>query len=480
MADLITLVPTTPEYAALRGALLYLRRDFPEKYAALTTTRVQTWVSGVKAGTYTADDKRDDIVKYVVGKEDAMAKYGITAAEFDQLVMGADDGGVNWGDVGDLRGQDLNNIPGAPEVWKVGDQSYVVYMVPDTEADPVYMSWRVPSKSDLTAMFGPDQPIVYDRTISEAAFKNEGVINFGTTDEIPPGEQDPFVTWADQMDVLAQTQPWILDDDYQALMAMALVEGRTLTEAEIATTKWFSTHSPAERTWMAAFHGDPKQAEQMLQDGSITVAEKLNSAGAGADPDSGVVDFLTKQWVQGKWSEAELDQQIRAITDQFSGIVIDPTLAGLLDTNPLRQTVSEEDTVRDLLHTWLGPAFGNWSDAEISRVAGEIRNDDEAQARFVETLKDQRLALLPNYGDRELSYQAVANTWKQWWLGQWGEAPDETSDLWMQVLSNNNMAESGKLLRREGYNQGNKKVIDDLNRQTMREVGTSVRPGVYA
>lgn len=379
-------------------------------------------------------------------------------------------------------GFSLLNVPGTPKVWHRTDgRVYLVYQVPDTEDDPILMAWHVPSPGDLQSMFGPDQEIKYNReNVTDAEWQRHGVLEFGTTDEIPAGEHDPFATWTSTMEANAITQPWILEDDYQALIGMAAVEGRALTEAELATTDWWRTHNKDQREWMTLVHGDPQEADRVLADYELQVSGMLTGAGAGPEPPPELVSHMARARATGEWSDAYLSSQIRAVTDPYSTFETDESLMPMLEENPITQTQAEEDRVRDLLHQWLGPAFGAWDEAEIAREAGMIRNDPEHEQRLIEQLKDQRMAVLPQYEDREISYQAIANTWKQWWYGQWGQSPDENSDLWLTVLQNNDATESARLLRREGYERGVPKVVQDLSNQTIRSLGGSVRRGVYA
>ena len=109
-------------------------------------------------------------------------------------------------------GRELNNVRGRPEVWQYGGQTYLVYMVPGTEADPVYMAWQAPSQADVQSWFGPGKQIVYDRTLSAAQWQQLGVLTFGTTDEIPPGADNPFAGWADTLKIEKMSQPWIMDE----------------------------------------------------------------------------------------------------------------------------------------------------------------------------------------------------------------------------------------------------------------------------
>lgn len=375
-------------------------------------------------------------------------------------------------------GQELKNIPGKPEVWKVGTTTFLVYMVPGTEADPVYLAWKSPSLETTQSFFGPGVKIKHDRILTAEQWRAMGVMNFGSTDEIPPGADDPFVSWSSTMATNAKVQPWILDDDYAALAAMALIEGRGLTTAEIKTTKWWQTHTAGERAWMELYHGDPKTAEQKTADYRTSVIAQFAAAGGGTAVADSIIDYITGEWVQGRWTEGKVAAQIKILTDPYS-----PNRgsldAGLAELNhaSIAATNAEEAKVRDLIHTWLGPAFGAWDDKEIARIAGNFRNNPNAEDDFIESLKDQRMALLPEYTDRELSYGSISNTWRQWFVGQWGEMPDEKDPLFIDVLKRNDMTESAKILRREGLARGVGKVQQDLS-QAGIGLGSSVRSPV--
>jgi len=66
-----------------------------------------------------------------------------------------------------------------------------------------------------------------------------------------------------------------------------------------------------------------------------------------------------------------------------------------------------EDTVRELAAKWLGPSLGEMSDRQVSRWAGLIRNDPDAQQEFEATMRQQRLAMLPGYTNQNLTYEDI-------------------------------------------------------------------------
>ena len=95
-ADPLSLIPSGPKYATLRAVLATLKRDFPKKYAGLAASRVRGWVTEIKSGKgRDADQIRDDIVKFIITAEGAKRVYGLDEAEFELLVLGKNEGGID-------------------------------------------------------------------------------------------------------------------------------------------------------------------------------------------------------------------------------------------------------------------------------------------------------------------------------------------------------------------------------------------------
>lgn len=370
-------------------------------------------------------------------------------------------------------------IAGGAELWynTTTKRAYIVYVVPGTENDPVYMRWVVPSEEDVQSFFGPDQPIVYKREISTSDALWADTVDFGSSDDIQNTAKNPFDSWASTLEAEAATQPWLLDDDYQTLLAMSIIEGRPLTASEIQSTKWWQEHTAAQREWMSLKHGDPAEADQQLDNYIIASENDLRAAGMNnADPR--LVEFIAGQLLMGEWSQAEYEQQIKYLTDPFyADKPLKPELEGFLAANQIEpdQTRQQEDTVRSLLRRWLGPVFGSWSDSEIAAKAAEFRNDPDAEIEFTEFLKDQRLAMYPNYTDRELTYEAIAGPWRSFTASMWGAPVQDTDNVFQRVVQLNNPDEAAKILRGAGFERGYDKIVNEVANGIESGMRSSVR-----
>ena len=97
MAEVNFNIPEGAEYDAIRFAIDRVRSTFPDELDEITAQRVAGWIAEVDEGKgRTADAIRDDIFKYIVGREVIMEVMGATAEEADALIAGGNDGGINF------------------------------------------------------------------------------------------------------------------------------------------------------------------------------------------------------------------------------------------------------------------------------------------------------------------------------------------------------------------------------------------------
>lgn len=367
-------------------------------------------------------------------------------------------------------------LPGSSELWYNEDTKdwWVVYQVPQvtltdgSTSSEIYTGWLIPTAEDLTAVVGPGNTAKADFSGSMEEFTKKGLIDLGELEELRDFtnlEGDPFATWVEDMTVMAQVRPWILDDDYIKLVVQAAMERAdgAVSLDEIKTTKWWKFNTAAERAWMETYHGDPATAEQLIENNRINTRTQLEAAGINNASDS-VVNYMADQLTNGHWSMPVLTGQIVALSDPYGSDKLDSDFIDYMVDEGFtpNQTQDQQDTVRNLLQKWLGPVYGNWSEDEIADKAGELRNDTDAETNFTEFLKDQRMAMYPGYGDREVSYQAAARPWSTFLTDQWGMVPDETDDVFQQVMQANDPTVAGQLARKTGFDRGYEKVVNTM------------------
>jgi hypothetical protein len=366
-------------------------------------------------------------------------------------------------------------MPGNAMLWFNSDTGkyHVVYLIPSVKtkngmSEPLYVSWVAETDADLEAILGPGNKPIPSFTGTTADFTSRGVIDFGGVDEMRPFgniEGDPFDAWVEDYARFAATKPWILEPDFIQLAIEASMERADgqVTIEEIQSTKWWREHSVSERLWMETYYGDPASADQLLKDNRENMKARLAKAGIGNVTDA-IAEYMADRTTMGIWSSDKLDAQITALSDPYSSDTLDKGLLEFMAGQGWEAdtTRKEEDTVRTSLNKWLGPVWGNWSDAEIAAKAGELRNNPDGLIEFIESLKDQRMAMYKNHTDRNLSYEAIAQPWRSYAQSVWGTPIEDTDDTFQAVLQSNDPIEAGKILRREGLNRGIARVFDDM------------------
>lgn len=136
MPDPLSLIPSGSQYDTLRWTLRHLRSldeaGHGTNYAGLVSQpdRIRGWVEEIDSGSgRDADQIRDDIVRHIIGPDLARQAYGISAAEFEQLVLGGNEGGLNLGSLTINRQPSDPSTPDSPSAPDQPDQ-------PDPDPDP--------------------------------------------------------------------------------------------------------------------------------------------------------------------------------------------------------------------------------------------------------------------------------------------------------------------------------------------------------
>jgi peptidoglycan hydrolase-like protein with peptidoglycan-binding domain len=363
-------------------------------------------------------------------------------------------------------------LPSKPEIWydSVTKQRYVVFFVPNTEP-PVPMLYKA-TEDDLKAYFGEGNKVVYDRVLTSDELKSTGGVQLGSTDEIRIKDGDPFGVIADQWEREAKVLPFLSDPEVAAIVMSAWIEDRAPSEAELKSTEYWQTHTQGERDWLLLSAGDPLTAKQALDAKRREVRQMLERAGV-YQPDEDLVNYMADQRTMGHWTDALLTDNINKVADpEYYGGEYSDDFAVFLGSrdDPIDRNVDKERYVRETAAKWLGPAHGVLTDKEIADIAGRMRNDPNYEDIWIESLKDQRVAMYPGYEDRESTYDDIARPWRSVYTDVLGETADETSDQFQEMVRRNDLAVSRQQLRQHGLENNNTKVtnaaIGDLGEAT--------------
>lgn len=354
--------------------------------------------------------------------------------------------------------QDLHQVPPGAEVWEVEGRHFLVWYVPFTDP-PVPLAWFVSSSEERQAL-GIDTKKIDRKFKSWKQFYATGVLRHGDTRELVNTRVHPWELLKQHYEQEVAIKPYLADPEILALWAAAMMEGREITEGELKTTKWWRTHSQAEREWLLLNASDPATADRLIRDNRLRVADLLRSSGV-ANASEALINLIADNWTQGKWTEVYALQQIRLLADPYAEGELDPELRGL--TKGLDGTREREDEVRQMIQRWLGPAYAaNWTDQHIAEWAGRLRNDPDAKQELEDVLRKHRMALFPEYDNPNLTYEDIAAPWRGVVQQIWGQTADETDPLFMRIVRTNDLATAEQILRTEGLRRGIGTVVNDV------------------
>jgi len=369
-----------------------------------------------------------------------------------------------------LPGVGAGVVPPDGQLYRVGDTYMVVWEVAVPGAEPILIGYESTNLLELAGWYDIEVyeiPNYVDVEMTDDQWKAAGGIVKGEFTDISNSSQHPFEGWVDSYAEQAELYPWLLDGEVIAIMADAWLEGRTVEDWELKRTDWYKTHSTAERAWLLTVNSDPSTAEQTIENNRIKVHDMLQEAGVADAPEE-LVNWMADRFTRGEWLENQLTRQVRLVSDPHAEGQLDSDLQDFIDgiEGDLDTTAYREDTVKDLYYEWLGPVFGLPDQEVVDEWAGALRNDPDAEARLVEFLQDQRLAMFPGYKDRELSYQAIAQPWRSLMSSEWGQVPDESDPFFTRIVNMNDAAEAQAALRKEGLKRGveqvTKNMVDDM------------------
>lgn len=367
-------------------------------------------------------------------------------------------------------------LPGnATELWKsASGEIYAVYFVPDTEP-PVPLLMSVPNE-EVAKTYFKDGNVIYDRLASKEELAKAGAVYWGDVADLKDKEGDPWAGFIQKMDRAREVMPWLEDPAVWNIIAGAYLEGRPVEEWELATTPYFRERTEAQRAWMTKVAQDPATALSIAQDNKIAVYDYMERLGF-QDINDEIVDYMSNQWTTGNWSQAYAEKQMDKLAGGGENVELDIGLQAFMTDNEheLTPAVSYHDRVRNLWREWLGPMYEPGAD-EVTKWSGMLRDDSTGgEARLVEFLRSQRLALFPEYGDATLTWTDISSPWKSLASSMWGVPVDETDPAFLNIVAANDPEYAQQRIRELGIDRGYEAIYKEMIRGVESGMNRSVR-----
>ncbi len=374
------------------------------------------------------------------------------------------------------------------QIWNVGGQKYVAFDIPQTGLSMAYTATDEQINNFFTVDKPQEQTIDLNSEKWNSTFQSGNIVEVDVDNMEASGVGGFFEQIASNFDKVKEVRPWMEDDEMYSLWLESIVENREIADFEWEGTEWWQTHTQEERSWLLLSQDKdlsklPADAEALLKNNRIKARETLRQNGV-SNPDQVTFNGETlTQWfgnklTTGTWTELTWLNQAKALGDPLSGIQREDALTSWLEGSEAQPTETQAGyaTAQALTEEWLGPLYGTFEQADIDKYAGIIRNAEspEVGAQQVrDSLKNIRKVLFStDVYDENLTYEEIAQPWRNFSFQLLGERVDEKSTDWIEVLNANDQAKATQVLTTHGLNNGNKTIMDKVTDDVGSFLGT--------
>ena len=374
------------------------------------------------------------------------------------------------------------------QIWNVGGQKYVAFDIPQTGLSMAYTATDEQINNFFTVDKPQEQTIDLNSEKWNSTFQSGNIVEVDVDNMEASGVGGFFEQIASNFDKVKEVRPWMEDDEMYSLWLESIVENREIADFEWEGTEWWQTHTQEERNWLLLSQDKdlsklPADAEALLKNNRIKARETLRQNGV-SNPDQVTFNGETlTQWfgnklTTGTWTELTWLNQAKALGDPLSGIQREDALTSWLEGSEAQPTETQAGyaTAQALTEEWLGPLYGTFEQADIDKYASIIRNAEspEVGAQQVrDSLKNIRKVLFStDVYDENLTYEEIAQPWRNFSFQLLGERVDEKSTDWIEVLNANDQAKATQVLTTHGLNNGNKTIMDKVTDDVGSFLGT--------
>tara|TARA_R100001129_G_scaffold164020_1_gene129984 strand:+ start:1291 stop:3060 length:1770 start_codon:yes stop_codon:yes gene_type:complete len=362
------------------------------------------------------------------------------------------------------------------QIWNVGGQKYIAFDIPRTGLSMAYTATEEQIDNFFTVDKPQEQTIDSNSDKWSKSFQAGNIVEVDVVNMEASGVGGFFEQVASNFDKVKAVRPWMEDDEMYSLWLESVVENRDIADFEWEGTNWWQTHSQEERNWLLLSQGKdltklPADAEALLSNNRIKARETLRQNGV-TNPDQvtfngeSLTEWFGNKLTTGTWTELQWLNQAKGLGDPMSGIAKEDSLASWLEGSATQPSATQAGvaTAQALALEYLGPLYGQYED--VSKYAGMIRNAESEQVgrqMVIDDLKNVRKVLFStDTYDENLTYEQIAQPWRNFSFQLLGGRVDETSSDWIDVLNANSQEEATKILTTVGLNEGNKNVMDKV------------------
>lgn len=375
----------------------------------------------------------------------------------------------------------LNYGPEGTTLIQVGNEYFLAYTDPTSG---VILYWTINEKniSDITdAPAGtPASEIEGFQSYTEEqwkSFEDAGTI-YAAGDIYEIADNDFVIeNTVNAIKDVTANEPWSDSQEFQNLVTSLIIEDPKNWVSNLALNEDFLGilndygYDINMYNRYRTYKGDELGKQKLLKESVNTVKAML--LGLEASLDENTINWVANKYASAAWSEDYTLQQLTGATQYGSIYTVENDFQNVLDNGVITMSNKGEDSIKELLDTWLpeelhAPYLNN-----ISEYAGKFINDPDFADTFTEQLKNERYAFNSNW-DKEIPWQNIYNNAITLAEGIWGVVPEKGDTTIDAILSETDVGKRKEMLRLEGLERGYVDVTGDLINAMTKTLGSGV------
>ena len=272
-------------------------------------------------------------------------------------------------------------------------------------------------------------------------------------------------------------EPWSASQEFQNLITSLIIEDPANWVSNLAINEDFKGilndygYDMNMYNRYRTYKGDELGKKQLLKESVNTVKGMLQGLEANLDEDT--INWVANKYASAAWSDDYTLQQLTGATQYGSIYTLDDDFQNVIDNGVVTMSNKGEDSIKELLDTWLpeelhAPYLNN-----ISQYAGSYVNDPDFADSFVENLKNERYAFNSTW-DKEIPWQNIYNNAMTLAEGIWGVVPEKGDATIDAILNEPDLGKRKEMLRLEGLERGYVNVTGDLINAMSTSLGSGI------
>ena len=274
-------------------------------------------------------------------------------------------------------------------------------------------------------------------------------------------------------------EPWSTSQEFQNLITSLIIEDPKNWVTNLSMNEDFKGilndygYDMTMYNNYRTYKGDKLGKQKLIKQSVNSVKGMLLGLEANLDEDT--INWVANKLASAAWSADYTLQQLTGATQYGSIFTVDDDFKNVLDNGVITMSNKGEDTIKELLDTWLPEELHQPYLNNITEHAGKALNNPDYINELTEKLKNERYAFNSTW-DKEIPWQNIYSNAMTLAEGIWGVVPEKGDATIDAILQEKDLGKRKEMLRLEGLERGYVDVTAKLVDAMSKSLGSGIIP----